>query len=129
MAHQASNGKNGPATGMQKTPAPDSISHLRSPSGATYGEGGGVNNPSVVEPGKRVMSGLAANMADSVADDVLPDVVRYGTAKNARVTSQLRKIASGNVPTHPGTSGASKGGTVPATIGASRAPVIKNPTR
>jgi len=85
MAHQAIDGKNGPATGMQRTPAPDSISHLRSPSGATYGEGGGANNPSVIPPSKRVVSGLAANLESSVRDDVLPDVVRYGTAKNARV--------------------------------------------
>jgi hypothetical protein len=45
------------------------------------------------------------------------------------VRNQLRDIANKNVPTHPHMSGPSKGGTVPATIGASRAPVIKDPTR
>ena len=143
MAHQANHhgGKikdlgdpaagNGPATGMQKTPAPDQISRPRGSAAAGYGQSGGANNPSSIPPGTRVVSPLGLNLESSVDDDgVQAAVIGKGTARNDdRVRNQLRDIAKGGVPTHPFMSGASKGGTVPATIGASRAPVVKDPTR
>jgi hypothetical protein len=75
------------------------------------------NNPSVPN-GKRVLSPLAANLESTIDDDALPQVIAKGTARNDAVTSQLRKIAPGNVPTHPAMSGAAKGPTIPSKIGA-----------
>jgi hypothetical protein len=114
---------NGPPTGMQKTPAPDQISRPRGSAAAGYGQSGGENNPSVIPPGKRVASPLALNLESSVDDDgVQAAVIGRGTARNDdRVRDQLRDIADKNVPTHPHMSGASKGPTIPATIGASQA--------
>src|SRR6202030_2172114 len=82
MAVQAKAEGNGPATGMQKTPAPDAISTPRSGTGQGYGANGPVGNASSVEPGKRVLSPLAQNLESSVDDDgVLSRVIREGTAR------------------------------------------------
>jgi hypothetical protein len=75
--------------------------------------------PSSVEPGKAVRSPLAANLKSSVDDDgVLDRIIRDGTARqDESVTGQLRKIAAGNVPTHPAMKGAAPGPKVPGKIG------------
>jgi hypothetical protein len=129
----------GPNTGAPgPTPAPtrpalhDLISAPRGPGAiAGYGQSGGANNPSSIPPGTRVVSPLAANLESSIDDDgVQTAVIANGTARNsARVTNQLRDIASRNVPDHPRMSGPSKGGTVPATIGTTSAPVVRKPTQ
>ena len=100
MAVQAKAKGNGPATGMQKTPAPDAISAPRSGSGQGHGSNGPVGNNPSVEPGKRVLSPLAQNLESSVDDDgCLNRIIREGTARqDDSITSQLRTIADGNVP-------------------------------
>jgi len=122
---------NGPPTGMQKTPAPDQISRPRGSAAAGYGQSGGENNPSSIPPGKRVVSPLGANLESSIDDDgVQAAVIGKGTARNDdRVLDQLRDIVKGGVATHPHMSGPSKGGTVPATIGTTSAPVVRKPTQ
>jgi hypothetical protein len=133
MAVQAKAKGNGPATGMQKTPAPDAISTPRSGTGQGYATNGPVGNASSVEPGKRVLSPLAQNLESSVDDDgVLSRVIREGTARqDDSITSQLRKIADGNVPDHPhmkpANSGGAPSGTIPTKIGASSAQPIRKP--
>jgi hypothetical protein len=101
MAVQAKAKGNGPATGMQKTPAPDEITSIRSPSQAGYGMN--TPQPSSVAPGKRVLSPLAANLESSVDDDgVLAAVIAKGTTRvDSEITSQLRDIAPNIVPDHP----------------------------
>jgi hypothetical protein len=119
MAVQAKAKGNAPATGMQKTPAPDAISTPRSPGGQGYGTGGPVGNSPSVLPGAGVRSTLAANLKSSVDDDgVLDRVIREGTARQDNsVTGQLRKIADSNVPTHPAMKGAAPGPKVPGKLG------------
>lgn len=118
MAYQAAKG-NGPATGMQKTPAPDEVTNIRSPSSPGYGMNG--PQPSSVAPGKAVISPLGANLKSSVPDDALDTVIRDGTARNDKVTSQLRTIAAGNVPTAHGMKGPDNSARVPGKIGATDA--------
>jgi hypothetical protein len=130
MAVQAKAKGNGPATGMPKTPAPDAASTPRSPGGQGYGTGGPVGNSPSVEPGKRVLSSLAANLESSVDDDgALAQVIAKGTARvDSEITSQLRDIAPGNVPNGFGMKSPNKAGeTVPAKIGAASAPLPKAP--
>ncbi|HUI12575.1 MAG TPA: hypothetical protein VL048_03790 [Xanthobacteraceae bacterium] len=71
-----------PAAGrINRTPAPDEISHVRSPSGATYGQNDGTANPSrTPAPGVRVVSGLGLNMEQSVDDPALAEVIAHGVA-------------------------------------------------
>lgn len=138
MAYQAAKG-NGPATGMQKTPAPDQISNPRAPGVAAYGESGGPNNPSSVPAGHRVISALGANLESSVSDDGVRDrIIREGTARqDDSVTGQLRDIAAkappdsfgmasarSRQPSYPGPKE-----TIPARIGAKAAPALPNPTK
>jgi hypothetical protein len=119
MAVQTKAKGNAPATGMQKTPAPDAVSQPRSGAGQGYGANGPVGNSPSVAPGKAVISPLGANLKSSVDDDgVLDRIIRDGTARqDESVTGQLRKIAAGNVPTHPGATGAKPGPKVPGKIG------------
>jgi hypothetical protein len=133
MSVQAKAKGDGPNTGMPKTPAPDAISTPRSGAGQGYGANGPVGNSPSVEPGKRVLSPLAANLESSVDDDgVLAQVIAKGTARvDSEITSQLRKIADGNVPNHPymkpANSGGAPGGTIPSKIGASSAQPVRKP--
>jgi len=64
---------------INKTPAPNAVSAIRSPSGLGYGQNDGASNPSSVAPGKRVISPLGANLESSVDDDgVLAHVITNG---------------------------------------------------
>jgi hypothetical protein len=109
MSVQAKAKGNAPATGMPRQPAPDVISSVRAGSKAGYGMGGGVNNPSVAPVGA-VRSQLGQNLLDSVDDDgVLDRIIKSGTARqDDAITGQLRTIAAGNVPIHPGMASAPK---------------------
>jgi hypothetical protein len=120
MTYKTAKG-NAPATGMPKTPAPDQVTNIRSPGGSGYGQNG--VQPSSVEPGKSVLSPLAANLKSAVDDDgVLDRVIRDGTARqDETVTGQLRKIAAGNVPTAHGMKGPDNTARVPGKIGANNA--------
>jgi hypothetical protein len=118
MAYQAAKG-NGPATGMPKTPAPDEVTNIRAPSAPGYGMNG--VQPSSVPPGKAVLSPLAANLKSSVTDDAIDSVIANGTARNDKVTSQLRTIAAGNVATAHGMKGPDNSARVPSKIGATNA--------
>jgi len=55
-----------------------------------------------------VRSQLGQNLLDSVDDDgVLDRIIQNGTARqDDSITGQLRNIAAGNVPIHPGMSSA-----------------------
>lgn len=116
MAFQNAKGNRGTTAGPVKTPAPDEVSHVRSPSGQGYGQNGPAN-PSSVPPGQRVLSPLAANLESSVDDDgALGDIIRNGTAKNAKASEQLRSISdSGKAPSY-GMKLPSSGATVPGSI-------------
>jgi hypothetical protein len=121
MAYKVAKG-NAPATGMQKTPAPDAVSAPRSGGGQGYGANGPVGNSPSVAPGKSVISPLGANLKSSVDDDgVLDRIVREGTKLDDSITGQLRKIAPGNVPTAHGMKGADNSARVPGKIGATNA--------
>jgi len=139
-SHDNASGTLDGSTGMPKNVAPtkrpkhgpDVISTPRNPTG---GSGYGQNQyggRSVTDPGELVRSPLAQDMKDTGergSDAVLDHIVEHGTAKqDDEITGQLRDI-TGNVPNHPYMTGAKPGGTVPATIGASHAPVIKDPTK
>jgi hypothetical protein len=79
MAHQP---EKQPRSGViVKTPAPDSVSHIRSPSGLGYGQNDGASNPSSVDPGKRVVSPLGANLESSVGDSDLHNLISGGITK------------------------------------------------
>jgi hypothetical protein len=134
MAVQAKAKGNGPATGMQKSPPPDQITNVRSPTGQGYGMNG-PQNPSSVEPGKRVLSPLAANLESSVDDDgVLAKVLsRPRGALDEGTDDQTRKIDDKGYPAAHGqvsrqANSGSPGGTIPATIGATSAPTVRKPT-
>lgn len=79
MARQA---EQAPTAGrVNRTAAPDEISHVRSPSGATYGQNDGAANPSrTPAPGVRVVSGLGLNLEQSVNDPALQEVISRGVA-------------------------------------------------
>jgi hypothetical protein len=133
MAVQAK-ASNGPATGMPKTPAPDSISSVRSPTGQGYAMNGPHDNASSVAPGKRVLSPLAANLESSVDDDgALAHVIAKGTAMpspdwQTRAIDTDQKIPSAHGMKSRQVSDGSPGGTIPASIGATSAPVVRKPT-
>jgi hypothetical protein len=122
---------NAPGAGPVKTPPPNQILHVRGPSAAGYGMNNDPNASSV-DPGKAVMSPLAANLKSSVDDDgVLDTVIARGTARSQTIADdkQLRAIADKNVPDHPHMRPANAGGapmgTIPNKIGAN----INGPVR
>jgi hypothetical protein len=72
-----------------KTVPPDVISEARL-GGDAYGQNSGRNNPSVIGPGKQMLSPLAANLKSSSGDDVLDSVIAQG----AKLPSpQTRNVA------------------------------------
>src|ERR1700688_2366549 len=127
MAYQNAEG-NSPPTGMSKTPAPtrpaapDVVSKMRQPSAQGAGMNGPLN-PSSIDPGKQLLSPLAANLKASVDDDgVLDNVIAKGTHMD--LGWQTRSIGDKNVPVHPGTKSAAPSGKVPTKLGeAASAPV------
>jgi hypothetical protein len=135
MARQA---EQQPTAGkINRTPAPDEISHVRGPSPAGYGQNNDPN-PSSIESGRRVVSPLGQNLESSMDDGgALARVIAQGTARqDSSITSQLRDIAPGNVPdafgmasarsrqaTYPGPRGV-----VPATTAKSNAQPIRKPS-
>jgi hypothetical protein len=109
-----------------KTPAPDSVSAIRNPSGIGYGQNfAGNMNPSSIAPGKRVVSPLGANLESSVSDPVL-DAVRKGGFSNKvagfsgqveaddeqerfRLSAgQTRAVSAEQYPTNPGMKGSAE---------------------
>jgi hypothetical protein len=140
MAVQAKAKGNGPATGMQKTPAPtrkappDAVTSIRAPTPQGYGENGPHANASRTNPGETVESDLAMNLRESVDDDgALARIVKEGTAKvDDSISGQLRTIAKGNVPDHPAMKSPNRqGGTydfdsLPSKIGEAQAPLPKD---
>jgi hypothetical protein len=97
MARQA---EQQPTAGkINRTPAPDEISHVRNPSAAGSGQNNDPNASSVA-PGKRVVSPLGQNLETSVDDGgALARVIREGTARvDDSISGQLRKIADSAVP-------------------------------
>lgn len=134
MAVQAKAPGNGPATGMQKTPAPtkppapDIVSQPRK-GGDGFGQNSGMANPSRLNPGETLTSKLGANLRASVDDDgALQHIIEHGTARqDDEVTGQLRKIADGNVPTHPHMSGATAGPKIPQKLGDATAGPVRQP--
>jgi hypothetical protein len=122
-------GSKSTTAGAVKTPppsAPDAISAPRHPTPAGYGQNG--PQPSSVAPGRSVLSPLAANLKATVDDDgALDTVMARGTARSQTLVDdkQLREIAAGNVPIHPGTRGAATGAKVPAKLGQNEAPLPK----
>lgn len=85
MAVKVSAPGNAPSI-KQKTPPPDQVSHLRSPSGEGYGQNSGFANPSSMPPGQRVISPLAANLESSVDDDGVRDtIINRGLARDPSV--------------------------------------------
>jgi hypothetical protein len=62
---------------MQKTPAPtrpappDAVSHVRAPTAQSYGENGGLNNMSRLNPGERMESDLGKSIRAAVDDPVM----------------------------------------------------------
>lgn len=111
--------------------APDQVTFVRKPSP----NGAGQNGPQAVSlnPGQSSISPLGANMKASVDDDgVLDHIIQHGTARNSdEVTSQLRSIASRNVPNHPfmrdANSGGAPSGKVPSTTQASNGKPVRQP--
>ena len=61
-----------------RTPAPDAVDNLRSPTGQGYGTAGGPNNPSSIPPGRAAESTLAANLRQSGSDGILEKVIAGG---------------------------------------------------
>ena len=123
MAYQTAKGNRGDTAGPVKTPAPDEVTNIRSPSSPGYGMNG--PQPSSVAPGKAVISPLGANLKSSVTDDSIDSVLANGTARNDKVTSQLRTIAAGNVPTAHGMKGPDNSARVPGKIGATNAAPVR----
>ena len=110
----AKDNASGSDTGMPKTIAPtrparlgpDVISTPRLPrGGSAYGQNQFAGRSST-SPGEMVRSPLAQSIKDASergSDAVLDHIIEHGTAKqDDSVTGQLRKIADGNVPIHPG---------------------------
>lgn len=121
--------KQGPTQAPNKTPAPDEISRPRAGTPAGHGQNG--PQPSSVDPGKAVLSPLAANLKSSVTDPALDVVIARGTYKSQVVTDdeQLRQIAAGNVPSHDSMRDPNSGNAkVPPKCGFSSAEPIRKPT-
>ena len=140
MSVQAKAKGNAAPTGMPRNVPPDSISSPRAPSGAGYGEAGGVNNPSSVAPGKTVVSRLGANIGSlpggTVDDDgVLEKILSHprGALDEGEGDWQTRKIdpTPQVAPAHGMKSrqagDGSPGGTIPNKIGASSAQPARKP--
>ena len=104
MAVQAKNPSTNPTAGAVKTPAPDVVSTPRNPSGSgAYGQNQ-FNQPSSVNPGKRVVSPLAANLESTADDDgALAQVIASGAESRDEVLNkQTRAIGAKNVGTTRG---------------------------
>ncbi len=89
---------------INRTPAPDEVTAIRSPKGGTsYGQN--TPQPSSVAPGKAVQSDLASNLRDSQADseDVLSQIIEKGVAGRgddipADGNDQLRPVSNKMYP-------------------------------
>lgn len=64
---------------INRTPAPDEVSQVRSPSGAGYGQNNDLSGSSV-PVGRRVVSPLGLNIEQSVNDPALQEVIAHGAA-------------------------------------------------
>ena len=104
---------NAPATGMLKSkpptrPAPpDAVSHVRAPTAQSYGENGGLNNQSRLNPGERMESDLGKSMRAAVDDPVM-DRLLSRTLTDAKAggndvdlqSPQTRQLAPDAPPVH-----------------------------
>lgn len=129
MAYQGPNRKpeRQPTSGkILRTPAPDAVDNIRSPSGVGQGQNG-PQNRSWCAPGHAVESPLATNLRQSQADseDVLSQVIAHGAAGRddtipaAGVDWQRRKIDPTPYPSSygmakRGSASGSPGGVVPS---------------
>lgn len=129
MAYQGPNRKpeQQPTSGkILRTPAPDAVDNIRSPSGVGQGQNG-PQNRSWCAPGHAVESPLASNLRQSQADseDVLSQVIAHGVAGRDDnlpadgVDWQRRKIDPTPYPpsygmAKRGSASGSPGGAVPA---------------
>jgi len=102
MAYQHMDKRKGAS--INRTPAPDELTQIRSPRGGTsYGQN--TPQPSSVAPGKAVQSDLASNLRDSQGDseDVLSQVIEKGVAGRADDVpadgnDQLRTVSNKMLP-------------------------------
>lgn len=118
-------------TGMPRTPAPDSISQIKNPTGVGYGQNNaGLLNPSSVEPGRRVLSPLAQNLEQSGTDETLQTILsRPRGALNKGADDQTRVIDDKGYPAAHGMKPRASDGTIPDKIGATSAPPVRTPTK
>jgi hypothetical protein len=120
-------GAPGPTPAPTRPSAPDVISAPRKGTAAGYGMNSDAG-PVAIAPGATRQSPLADNLRASVDDDgVLDRVQRDGTARPApdwqtRTVSDKGNPAAHGMASRQSNSG-SPGGTIPAKIGASSAPV------
>ena len=129
MAFQNAKGNAAP-TGTPKSKAPtkvkgpDVISQARL-GGDGYGQNSGTSNPSAIAPGEQKVSAMGASIkaAQDDGEGVLDTIIAKGVHMD--LGWQTRDIGSKNVPTHPGTSGASAGPKVPAKLGMSEADPVR----
>jgi hypothetical protein len=134
--------KNAPFV-SSRTPAPDEVSQVRSPSMAGFGMNGFAGASSDV-PSKNTMSPLSQNLKSSVDDaGVLDQVIARGTAKSqvgyetvvegGQESSQLRAISDKNVPNAFGMKSANSGGApsgkVPPKLGINEAQPVRQPPK
>jgi len=118
-------GSPGPTPPPTKKLAPDVISAPRAATPQGYGMSPG-HNPSSIPPGTQLLSPMAEVLKEGQDDGegVLDRITKEGTARrDDAITSQLRKIADGNVPNHPNMKSPNKTGgtyefdTLPAKCG------------
>lgn len=153
MAVQAGK-KAGPviAGKTNKTPPPTLEVNAQSRGVQSPGQNG-TNNPVALPPGAIQRNALAQNMFESVDDDVIGTVISKGLARDqsvgdasgrpalpevpssaggfdggAALDPELRKVAAGNVPTHPGTKGASAGPKVPSSLAINEGQPVRKPS-
>ncbi len=148
----ATQGKQGPAVAPNKTPGPTKVDPrtvTEFQKDYTYGRGNYGSNsyggPSSLTPGMTT-DGIP-NLAQK-RDAVLDEVQANGLARSTNIDDtgrtvseaanmagklggaegdpQLRRLASGNVPTHSGTKGAASGPKIPGTLIHDEAPLPKN---
>ena len=126
-------GAPGPTPAPVRPVAPDVISHPRAPIGAGYGQSGGSENPSSINPGTKLESAMAANLRASVDDDGLLDrIQRLGSGRGVIAdvdlqSPQTRDVSKDPYPLAHGMKGASAGPKVPDKLGASVAVPVRKP--
>ena len=136
MAYQGSKKQKGAP--INRTPAPDEVSQIRAPQGGS-GYGQNAPQPSSVAPGKAIESALGANLRQSQDDGegVLQQVIEKGVAgRGDQVPAdgdlQTREVSAESLPAAHGMKSpnlkAGEYGTLPAKLGASAKPPVRQPS-